>query len=309
MHLEILGSINLDIISELETLPRPGDTVLARRTTEGFGGKGANQARAAARFGAKVFMHAAVGADEAGRRLVAGLQAEGVDVTGIAMRHDAPTGKAYVMVAADGENMIVVDAGANRQARFAARSSLKAPAVLLAQFEAPVAAAAAMFEAARPGDLRLLNAAPPVLEGRSALPLADVLILNAHELGVYGGSDGGGDPETLARSLITRPEQTVVITLGAAGVLIVNHAGVERLDGLKVEVVDTTGAGDCFVGVLAAALAEGLPLRTAAGLGNQAAALSVQSLGADSAPTRYALSKALAPSASYPNPPRGRQDL
>jgi ribokinase len=281
MHLHVLGSVNLDLICQVDALPRPGETVLARAASAGQGGKGANQAKAAARFGAEVSFHGAVGADEAGAALRAGLVGEGIEVKGLAAHPGVATGRAHVFVGQDGENMIVVDAGANRLARFEAASASE-PCVYLTQMETPVEVAAHMFAGAAPGSVCIFNAAPALPEGRVLLPLADIVVVNRRELAAYAGE--GGDAAQAARRLLTRGGQTIVVTLGAAGALAV-AAGIHvEVAGRPTRAVDTTGAGDCFVGVLAAALASEVSLEAALDLANAAASLSVETLGADSAP-------------------------
>ena len=216
MRLHVLGSVNLDLICQVDELPRPGETVLARAASSGQGGKGANQAKAAARFGAQVSFHGAVGADEAGAVLRAGLAREGIEVGGLATHAGAATGRAHVFVGSDGENMIVVDAGANRLARFEAASTGE-PCVYLTQMETPVEAAAHMFAAAAPGSVTIFNAAPALAEGRALLAAADILVVNRRELAAYAGE--AGDVVQAARSLLTREGQTIVVTLGASGAL------------------------------------------------------------------------------------------
>jgi ribokinase len=285
MRVHVLGSVNLDRVFRVETLPRAGETVLATTSSSGPGGKGANQAKAAARFGAETLFHGAVGADGPGEALRRSLAEAGVGVEGLEIRDDAATGRAEVVVAADGENMIVVDPGANRLARFAPQA--EGAAVYLAQLEVPAPAAAAMFRSAAPGSVRILNAAPAAPEGRALLPLLDILVVNRRELAAYAGA--GLEPAGAARSLIRRDDQIVVVTLGAEGALAVGPTRTIRVPGRTARVVDTTGAGDCFVGVFAAALAEGLGLERALGLANLAASLSVEVEGADAAPARAAV--------------------
>ncbi len=296
MRLNILGSINLDVVLTVKTLPRPGETVLVEDRSEGPGGKGANQAVAAARYGAAVAFHGAVGRDAAGGRLLAGLAQEGVDVGAVATLDDAPTGRAYVMVSGAGENMILVDPGANQCARASVLGDLS-PCVRLTQLETPIAAASALFQDAGPKDILILNPAPALAEGAKLLAMADLVVLNEGELSAFAGS-ARGEVARSARSLISRPSQALVVTLGSAGALIVDARGERRLTAHPAKVRDTTGAGDCFVGVLAAALAEGRPLDVAAALANRAAALSVETPGARGAPLRAVLDAA----ASGPTP-------
>jgi ribokinase len=290
MHLHVLGSINLDLVSQVQTLPRPGETILALSTFEGPGGKGANQAKAAARFGVDVTFHGAVGADDAGRRLVESLVADGVNVSCVRTVTTASTGRAHVMVSANGENMIVVDPGANFGAAFQAGARSGA-SVFLAQLETPVEQASLMFQTAAPGDLCILNAAPATRDGETLFTMLDVLVLNRSELAVYGRKDCATKEEIikLARDLITKASQHIVITLGDQGVVVVGAVADHWISGYSARVLDTTGAGDAFVGVMAASLSSGSSLVAAAQVANFAAALSVERPGADSAPTRTQL--------------------
>jgi ribokinase len=189
--------------------------------------------------------------------------------------------------------MILVDAGANKTAAFTAQGAA-GPSIFLTQLETPIASAAAMFSTARDGDLRVLNAAPAVAEARSLFPFAEVIIVNEGELAFYAeaAAGPGADLESQARRLLTRSDQTVIVTLGEAGALIVTPEGKESVPGRQVRAVDTTGAGDCFTGVLAAALAEGQSLKEAAAAANLAASLSVQRLGATASPSRSELERA-----------------
>ena len=303
MRVHVLGSINLDVILQVETLPGPGETVLAGGSSTGRGGKGANQAVAAARFGASVTLHGAVGEDEAGDQLRGALRREGVDIEPVVRRAIKPTGKAFVMVSTAGENMIVVQSGANMEASFQAHRLTEA-ALFLTQLETPCDAALAMFKRARPGDLCVLNAAPPLEAGRALFPLVDVIIVNEGELAFYAAKESGpaehdgvapNDAEVSsltrqARSLICKEGQHVIVTRGPAGALVVRQGDAITVPGCAAEVVDTTGAGDCFVGVMAAMLSTGAALPAAAKTANRAAALSVGVLGADSAPRRQDVS-------------------
>ena len=291
MSVCVLGSINLDIVCQVEALPRPGETVASPRVRRFPGGKGLNQAVAAARWGAATVMIGAVGADAAGAELTGYLAAAGADVSGVRVLPSAPTGCAYILVSDAGENMIVVAGGAN----LAITAADVAPAphrVYLAQLETPAPAIAALFEhdAARAG-LRILTAAPAALEAAALFPRVDILILNETELASFAGAAASpsspDEAAAMARRLSLRPDQSVIVTLGAAGAIAVTKAGVSRAPGIAVGVVDTTGAGDCFCGVLAAALDEGADLARAMTHANAAAALSAKRAGAAaSIPTR-----------------------
>jgi len=270
----VVGSINLDVVVGVERHPAPGETVVGGDRHELPGGKGANQAVAAARLGATVRFVGRVGDDDAGRRLRGGLAAEGVDVAHVRVDPEAPTGMALIAVDAAGENTIVVSPGANARVGAgdveAARDVLASAAVTLVQHEVPEAAVAAAIAAA--GGKVVLNPAP----ARPLVAPVDVLIPNRGELEALAGR--AGDPVELAREL--EAARAVVVTLGAEGAVVVEGERVERIRAPTVEAVDTTGAGDAFCGALAQALDSGADLVDAARWAARAAAASVTRPGA-----------------------------
>ena len=283
MAIELLGSINVDVIQSVAALPRPGETVLSHATARMPGGKGANQAVAAARLGAQVAMLGAVGADAAGAWMLDLLAGEGIDTRGIARRAEVPTGIAYIAVDAGGENQIIVAPGANATLDAGATIASPRAGVLLAQLEVPLPAVAAFLKGvARPDRIRLLNAAPALPEARALFGDVDLLIVNQHELGFYTGEAPPGDAQAAlsARKLLTRAGQAVVVTLGAGGAVLVTQETSFHAPGRRVTPVDTVGAGDCFVGALAARLDAGDPIEAALPFANAAAALSTQRPGA-----------------------------
>jgi ribokinase len=260
----VLGSLNTDISLPVPHLPGPGETVLAASAASiGTGGKGANQAVAAARLGASVRMVGCCGADEFGGRLRAALAAEGIDVTGLRAIAGAASGLALITVDPAGENMIAVAPGANGLAGEAeVAAAFSAPCdVLVLSAEIPVAAlAAALREARSRGVLTVLNLAP-VPEGAEGL-LADRpgwLVVNAHEAAALLGQEAGDEAQAQAMAArLAGDAGHAVITLGAAGAVVVGPEGAAAVPGFRVPVVDTVGAGDAFVGALAVALAAGL---------------------------------------------------
>ncbi len=262
----VVGSVNLDLVVEVERHPAAGETVLGGDAAELHGGKGANQAVAAARAGSEVQFVGRVGADDAGVLLREGLAAEGVGVEHLRTDDDAPSGRALIAVDARGENTIVVSPGANARVGpddvAAAAALLRAAAVTLVQHEIPAAAVAAAARAA--GGTVVCNPAParPLVAG------IDVLVPNERELQALGGEPAG------------LGVAAVVVTLGAAGALVVARGRRERIPAPAVDVVDTTGAGDVFCGALAHALAGGAELVEAARAAVAAAALSVTRHGA-----------------------------
>ncbi|MHB8528904.1 MAG: ribokinase [Caulobacteraceae bacterium] len=280
MSVCVLGSINLDIVCQVAELPAAGETIAALGLERYPGGKGANQAAASARWGATTTLIGAVGLDEAGEGLLTGLREAGVDTSRIARITGQPTGQAHICVSAAGENMIIVVGGANRAlgAAHIAALDLTGFAVFLAQLETPIPAIEALFVgAAAHAGVTILNAAPALAEGSAIFPLADILVVNQTELVRYAGA---GDIAEAARRLISRPGQSVVVTLGPAGAAAVDAEEVLLVAGRAAKVVDTTGAGDCFCGVLAACLDEGADLPIALARANAAAALSTQFAGA-----------------------------
>jgi ribokinase len=297
---QVLGSINLDTVYRMRRLPRAGETVLADGLEHYPGGKGANQAMAAARWGAPTSLIGAVGRDEPGERLLAHLKAAGVDVTNVARLAETPTGIAQICVSDEGENMIVVVSGANRAVtpEWVAQIDPGGAAVFLAQLETPLDAVEAFLRRGRgAGGVTILNAAPALEVARPLFDLADIVVCNQGELALYAEATEPGTPEAareLAAELLGRTDQTLVITLGASGALAVTAGGIIAVPGHPARVVDTTGAGDCFCGVLAAALAEGELLEPAMRLANRAAALSTQQSGAAVPPDLRARVKALA---------------
>ncbi|MGQ3017070.1 ribokinase [Phenylobacterium sp.] len=286
MSVCVLGGVNLDHVAQVAELPRPGETVASRSLAQFPGGKGANQAVAAARLGAQVRLLGAVGQDSAGDFMLDFLARSGVDVGGLRHEAAAPTGQAFITVDDAARNMIVVAAGANALygAEAASAADLGGAGVILTQFEATLAAIETILtrpEAA--GALKILNTAPALSDGAPLLALADMLILNETELASFAGLDAEpGDPEAAvaAARAMARPGQTVLATLGAAGAVAVRGDEVLRVAGLRQRAVDTTGAGDCFCGALAAGLDRGLALPAAMAFANAAAALSVTRAGA-----------------------------
>jgi ribokinase len=291
--LVVLGSINMDLVVTADRFPGPGETIAGTGFARYPGGKGANQAVAAARLGASVAFVGAVGDDPFGVVLTAGLAEAGIDTSRIRTLPGIPTGTAVITVAA-AENTIVVVAGANGAIRPEDVADLPVSSgdSVMAQLEVPLPAIRAAFERARAAGARtVLNAAPALDAARDILPLVDLLVVNEHELALMAGMPvDAGDPDSLAAAaarLAQTGTGTVVVTLGAAGA--VAFAGDHRVGapGHRVAAVDTTGAGDCFVGALAAELARGTDLAQALRFANAAAAVSVGRPGAaPSMPTR-----------------------
>ena len=279
----VVGSVNLDIVVGVERHPRPGETVLGSDHFRSPGGKGANQAVAAARLGASVGLVGCVGDDDVGHALVQGLAQSGVDTDMVVVDPQAPSGLALITVDGGGENTIVVSPGAN--SRLAERhidavaARLSAAAAVLLQLEIAVPTVQAAADAA--AGLVILNPAPAAVLPPRLLGRVDVLVPNRAELATLADSPIAGtldDAEQQARSL-AGPER-IVVTLGADGALVLDAGAVAHVPALPVDAVDTTAAGDAFCGALAVALSGGASLAEAARHGNTAAAVAVTRKGA-----------------------------
>jgi len=275
----VLGSINLDVVIGVEAFPRPGETLMSKTVVQTLGGKGANQAIAAARLDATVAMIGAVGDDDAGRWLAALLKDNLVGTDTIETT-SAGSGMAHVIVDARGQNMILVQSGANAAVTpEMVASHTPAATVYLAQLETPISAIEAFFRLGQQrGAVNILNTAPAMPGAEALFALADIVILNETELSAYAGTEA--DPVTQARALITRADQSLIVTLGEAGALSVTAKENFTSPAHHVTAVDTTGAGDTFCGALAASLAKGSALPKAIARANAAAALSVTRPGA-----------------------------
>lgn len=283
----VVGSIHMDVTALAERHPRVGETVMGSEVHLSPGGKGANQAVAARRAGAVTALVARLGEDTFAEQIWTFLEAEALDLTQTRSLAGSPTGIALVVVA-EADNSIVVVPGASGQLDVAGvdGAEIEAEDVVVAQLELPLEVTAAAFARARAvGALTVLNPAPALPAARPLLDSADVIVLNETELALFAGDDAPGhtDPAAAlaaATRLRRHPEQSVVVTLGVAGAVCASPAGPIRVEGRRVEVADSTGAGDCFVGNLAANLCAGKPLVEALELANLAASLSVQSMGA-----------------------------
>jgi ribokinase len=295
----VFGSLNADLVFEVRALPRPGETVLCPGYALVPGGKGANQAAAAAKAGASVRMVGHVGRDSFGAFLREGLMRAGVDCAGVAIA-DAATGAAVIGVEPGGENQIIVGSGANLATRAdqVDDAQLRPGVTLLCQNEVDPAATFALFErAARRGARTILNLAPAAPVPATVLDAIELLVVNEIEAAMAAGrkAGGAGDPQALAADLAARHGLVCVVTLGAAGAIARGPAGGWRIGPLPVEAVDTTGAGDAFVGVLAAALDGGLALPEALRHASVAAGLACTRLGAQtSQPTAAEVTARLA---------------
>ena len=292
----VVGSINVDLVVSVGHLPAPGETVLGGRFTTHHGGKGANQAVAAARAGALVTLIGAVGSDEHGGRALEALSAQGLDLGGIRRLDAEATGVALVMVGTRGENQIAVAPGANHAWELSDedRARIAASDVLLTNHEVPAEVVGEALRIAHDAGVRtVLNPAPARALSAEVLAIGPILTPNEHELVVAIGND---ETETALEELAARHAGPIVVTQGAAGALLVDGGHEERFPGHAASsVVDTTGAGDTFNGVLAAWLAAGSSLPDAVRAANLAASLSIGMAGArEGMPRREVITAALA---------------
>jgi len=286
----VLGSINQDFVLKVDRRPQPGETVTNAELSTHNGGKGANQAAAAALLGASVTFLGRVGDDEFGEPLVQALGEKGIDTSLIERASDASTGAAFITVTPDGENAITVAPGANRsltpQEVDAASGAIGNARVLVAQMEIPVETVLrAVGVASERGTRALVNLAPTFEVPGELLERLDPLVVNEHEAAFLLGSEVEGVDGTLsaALELLSLGPRSAVITIGEAGAVFADGESVEHLLAPKVEVVDTTGAGDAFVGALATCLARGASLEQAVAYAVRAGAAAVTREGAQGA--------------------------
>ena len=263
----VVGSANLDLVATVVRLPGPGETVSSSGYHEYPGGKGLNQAVAAARAGAHTAFVGAVGTDGAGDVLLGVMAGDGIDASAV-VRVGEPTGRALIGVSAAGENSIIVVPGANALVNASAAPSAK---VLLAQLEVPLAAVLQAFTTARAaGATTVLNPAPAQPLDEALLRECDLVVPNEHELELLGG----------VHRLLALGARAVVVTLGARGAELHTAQGIQRVAPFPVVALDTTAAGDSFCGALCARLAAGDPLATALRFAAAAGALCTTRAGA-----------------------------
>ncbi len=286
----VLGSINQDFVLKVERRPEPGETVTDAELSTGSGGKGANQAAAAALLGASVSFLGRVGDDEFGEPLVRALEEKGIDTSLIERASGYQTGAAFITVTPDGENAITVAPGANRAITpedvDAAAESIRGARVLVAQMEVPKEVVGRAAEVAASGDIRVvLNLAPTFEVPRELLERLDPLVVNEHEAAFLLGSrvEGVEGALSAAPELLSLGPGSAVITLGDAGAVVADSSSATHIPAPEVEVVDTTGAGDALVGALAVKLARDAPLEEAVSYAVRAGAAAVTKEGAQGA--------------------------
>lgn len=282
----VAGSINMDVVATAERHPKIGETVAGKDVLYFPGGKGANQAVAAAKQGVLTTLIGRLGEDAFGHDLRTFLAAQSIDLGSVKDTADVHTGTAIITVA-NSDNTIVVIPGANAlvDATDVAAASFAKGDVAVSQFEIPLPAISAFFQRARAvGATTILNPAPARAVGPELLSLVDVLVLNETELGVLTGAELGENDEPQYFIEAARPlrgkDRSICITLGRRGVLALVGGEAIFVPGRNVKAVDTTGAGDCFVGALASQLANNQSMREALTYANAAASICVQRMGA-----------------------------
>ncbi|NNC91059.1 MAG: ribokinase [Acidimicrobiia bacterium] len=289
----VVGSLNLDTTARVSRLPRPGETVLGTGHTSDTGGKGANQAVAAARLGRPVAMVGRVGNDDAGRQITGVLATEGVDANAVSVDDTTPTGMAFITVDGAGENMIVVSPGANATMSIAdierAADIIAGAGVLLLQLEIPLEVV--HHAAAICRGIVVLNPAPAAELSAGLLEAVDILVPNRTELAVLTGADPAGSSEQIAEQVELLPVGAGIVTLGAEGALVRASGQTTHVPAPTVTAVDATAAGDAFCAGLADALADGATPLEAARWGVRVGAVTVTRAGAQAAlPTRAEVS-------------------
>ncbi|MFE1799332.1 ribokinase [Streptomyces sp. NPDC059517] len=279
----VVGSANADLVIGVERRPGAGETVLGSDLALHPGGKGANQAVAAARLGARTALLARVGDDAHGRLLLDSQRAAGVDTSGVLVG-GAPTGVALITVDPSGDNSIVVSPGANGRLTpddiREASALLTASRVVSTQLEIPLDTVEEVVRTLRPGTRFVLNPSPPQELPAAVLAACDPLIVNEHEARVVLGADAGATPEEWAGALLALGPRSVVVTLGEEGALVADASGATRVPAVEVTAVDTTGAGDSFTAALAWRLGAGESLADSAAYAARVGAVAVTRQGA-----------------------------
>lgn len=281
----VVGSLNMDVIFRAPKMPEAGETILGGQFSTAPGGKGANQAVAAARLGGKVAMVGRIGDDEFGHSILANLQRDQIDTSRVLVTEDSATGVALILLEESGENRIIVASGANHaitaQDILQSAGLIREASILVLQLEIPIECVQRAAMIAHQAGVRvILNTAPAHTLPRELLQQVDILISNSGEAAMLAGMHEDNPPEILAQRLFQLCPNNVVITLGGRGALLIDSEGSESIPSYPVKVVDTTAAGDAFVGGMAAALVTGKTVREAVRRGNAAGALACTRLGA-----------------------------
>lgn len=285
----VVGSINMDVVTFVKHHPLVGETVFGKDLKYFPGGKGANQAVSCNRLGCQTLMVGQVGGDEFGKKMISFMDSEGIDTSEVHTTNETPTGTAFITVNENSENSIIVISGANSSisCKVLEAVQIKKNDVVISQFEIPDEVISTTFQKAKDaGAITILNPAP-VRECRDTIiKNCDIIILNEVELQFFAGIGVNIDDEDsifdAAKRITDLGPSEVVITLGHRGVRLFGKHGRKRINARSVSAVDTTGAGDCFIGGLVAGILSGLTIEGAAELGNLAASISVTREGAAS---------------------------
>ena len=283
----VIGSLNMDLITITEKSPRVGETLIGISFKQSAGGKGANQADSIAKLGGKVNMIGRVGEDDFGKALVQSLKKDGVDVSKISVSKKASTGIATIIVNGSGDNSIIVVPGANYEVTPSDIDNsidvISKAKMIIAQLEVPLDTITYSFKKAKEyGVYTILNPAPAQPLSDELLRMTDLLVPNEIELEILSGKPlvTQDDMYVAARTLLNKGVKEIIVTLGSQGCLYMNENESIHYPAYKVEVVDTTAAGDSFIGGIATALSEGKPIKEAIGLATKVSALTVTRLGA-----------------------------
>lgn len=285
-RIAVVGSANIDLTTYTDQFPKPGETIFGKSFDLGFGGKGANQAVAAKLCGAEVFMIARVGDDLFGPATIKNFQSLGIDATHVRQIKGVSSGVAPIFVDSSGQNRILVVKGANDELKpadiDAAADVLKKADCIVLQFEIPLETVYYTIQFAKRNNIRcLLNPAPAQPIDLKAIVDLDYFVPNETEAETISGSPVRNldDAKRCAQKFLASGIRRVIVTLGANGSLLVGKEGVEHVPAFKVETIDSTGAGDAFIGSFATFLGEGMPEREAVRRANLYAAISTSSIG------------------------------
>jgi ribokinase len=285
----VVGSLNMDLVTYTGRMPVTGETIMGKSFRQIPGGKGANQADAIAKLGANVMMLGCVGSDDIGNTLLESLKNDGVDVVAVRRVDDIATGIASIIVDASGNNCIIVVPGANHKLLVedlqASVEVIRNSEVVVAQLEVPIETVKfAIMTAKQMGKLTILNPAPAVLLEDEFLSYVDILVPNDTELELLSGMKINDETNLLraAQVLVNKGVKELIVTLGNKGCMHINKSGSKRFPAYKVETVDTTAAGDSFIGAIAVAISEGKPFEEAINFATAVGALTVTKEGAQS---------------------------